>query len=77
MSQVHLHCANEQGRVLDHRVAEVDDIIEAREYAGAVARSLIAIPNLRDWRGCVLYVDDDLGEELFAVPLASLVGRLH
>jgi len=47
---------------MDGRVANVDDLIEAREYATRVARSLIATPNLRDWRSCCLSVSDDLGE---------------
>lgn len=77
MTEVHVHCANANGRLLDARVAEVDDLIEAREYAKCVARSLIAAPTLRDWRDCWLRVSDDLGEEIFTLPFASIVGRPH
>jgi hypothetical protein len=77
MSQVHLHCSNAQGNVLDQRVADVDGLIEAREYATSVARSLIDAPNLRDWRRCLLRVKDDLGEELFVVHLSSILGKPH
>jgi hypothetical protein len=77
MSQVHLHCTNAQGNVLDQRVADINDLIEAREYATCVARSLIGIPNLRDWRSCLLRVNDDLGEELFVIRFSSILGRLH
>ncbi len=77
MSQVHLHCSNAQGKPLDQRVADVNDLIEAREYATGVARSLISIPNLRDWRSCLLRVNDDLGEELFVIRFSSIIGRPH
>jgi hypothetical protein len=50
MAQVYLHCSNSHGRLLDRRVAEVDDLFEARDHAEAVARSLIAGPDLQDWR---------------------------
>ena len=30
-----------------------------------------------DWRGWVLYATDELGEEIFTVPFASVLGKLH
>jgi hypothetical protein len=66
-----------QGHVIDGRVADVDDLIEAREYANRVACSLIATPNLRGWRSCCISVSDDLGEEIFEIPFTSIIGRLH
>ncbi len=42
MAQAVFRCSNSQGHVIDGRVATVDDLIEAREYATLVARSLIA-----------------------------------
>ena len=77
MAQVYLHCSNSHGRLLDRRVAEVDDLLEARDYAEAIARSLIASPNLQDWRTCRLRVWDDLGEEVFVVPFSLMVGKPH
>ncbi len=67
MAQVFIHCSNSRGRLLDLRVADVDDLVEAGEYAMGVARALIAAPDLRDWRQCCLHVSDDLGEEIFAI----------
>jgi hypothetical protein len=61
MAQAVFRCSNAQGHVIDGRVANVDDLIDAREYAARVARSLIAAPTLRDWRSCCLSVSDDLG----------------
>jgi hypothetical protein len=58
-------------------VAEVDDIIEARDYATRVARSLIAIPNSRDWRNYSLSVTDDLGDEILVIPFSSILGNPH
>jgi hypothetical protein len=66
-----------RGGLLDRRVADVDNLIEARDYATRIARSLVAIPNSRDWRNCCLTVMDDLGEELFVIPLASIIGKPH
>ncbi len=77
MVEARFRCSNAQGQVIDGRVANVDDLIEAREYATRVARSLVAAPTLRDWRSCCLTVSDDLGEELFVLPLSSLIGKPH
>ena len=63
--------------MLDRRAANVDDLIEAREYATGIARSLIAVPNLRDWRNCYLRVTDDLDQEIFVVPFSSIIGKPH
>jgi uncharacterized protein DUF6894 len=77
MAQMHFHCSNSHGRLLDRRIAEVDDLFEARDYAVSVARSLIASPDLQDWRNCRLRTWDDLGEEIFEMPLSSVVGKPH
>jgi hypothetical protein len=77
MCQVHFRCSNAQGNVLDHRIVDVGGFIEARQYATNIARSLIATPNLRDWRSCLLSADDDLGEQLFVMSFSSIIGRLH
>jgi len=77
MTRVYFRCSNAEGSVLDARAASVDDLIEAREYATSIARSLIAIPNLRDWRNCCLRVTDDLGEEIFTTPFSSIIGKLQ
>jgi uncharacterized protein DUF6894 len=77
MAQAVFRCSNAQGHVIDGRVASVDDLTEAREYAARVARSLIAIPNSRDWRECNMSVRDDLGEEVFMMPFSSIIGKPH
>jgi hypothetical protein len=77
MTQVSVRCSTARGGLLDGRVAHVDNLIDAKDYATRVARSLIAIPNARDWRDCCLTVVDDLGDELFVIPFASIIGKAH
>jgi hypothetical protein len=77
MTQVSVRCSTARGGLLDGRVADVEDLIDARDYATRVARSLIAIPNSRDRRDCRLSVVDDLGDELFVIPFASIIGKPH
>jgi hypothetical protein len=48
MTQVSVRCSTARGSLLDRRAANVEDLIDARDYATRVARSLIAIPNSRD-----------------------------
>jgi hypothetical protein len=77
MTQVSVRCFTTRGGVLDGRVANVDDLIDAYDYATRVARSLIAIPSSRDFRECYLSVIDDLGDELFWIPFPSIIGKPH
>jgi hypothetical protein len=77
MAQVYFRCSNPEGVLLDQRGAAVRDLVEAREHAAIVVQSLIKIPNLLDWRGWSLHVSDHFGEEIFVVPFASVLGKLH
>jgi hypothetical protein len=77
MAQVYFRCSNTEGVMLDRCSAAVRDLAEAREHAAIVVQSLIKTPNLEDWRRWFLHVIDDLGEEIFVVPFASVLGKLH
>jgi hypothetical protein len=77
MAQVYFHCSNSEEIWVDRRGAAVVDLAEAREQAAVVMHSLIMTPGGEDWRGWVLHVNDDLGEELFAMPFAALLGKSH
>ncbi len=77
MALAAFHCSNAQGGLIDARRVEVEDIFEARDYAKAIARSLMSTPNLRDWRKCCLHVSDDLGQEILVVPFSSILGKPH
>jgi hypothetical protein len=52
----------------------VDDLTEPHDRAAIVVRSLITTPPLVDW---ALHASDDLGEEIFARPVSSIIDRLH
>jgi hypothetical protein len=77
MTQVYFHCSNKKEVLLDRCGAVVDDLAEARDRAACVVRSVTMTPCLEDWRGWVLHVNDDLGEELFIVPFAFVLGEPH
>jgi hypothetical protein len=77
MAQVYFRCSNTEGVMLDRCSAAVRDLAEARGHAAIVVQSLIKTPNLEDWRRWFLHVIDDLGEEIFVVPFASVLGKLH
>jgi hypothetical protein len=77
MAQVYFRCSNTRGALIDGCGTEVGDLAEARDYAAGVVRSLITLPSLEDWRNWVLHVSDDLGDEIFVVPFASVLGKPH
>ena len=77
MTQVYFHCSNIDRVLTDPRGAAVGDLAEACKHAEGLMRALVMAPGAEDWRGWVLHVSDDLGDELFEVPFASVVGRLH
>ncbi|MGO8912556.1 MAG: DUF6894 family protein [Bradyrhizobium sp.] len=77
MAQVYFHCTNTEAVWIDRRGAAVGDLAEAREHAALVVRSLIMAPTQEDWRDWVMHVSDDLDEEIFSVPFASLLGKPH
>jgi hypothetical protein len=77
MAQVYFHCTSMQGVMIDRCAAAVGDLAEARERAALLVLSLIMAPSLEDWRGWVLHVSNDIGEEIFAVSFASVLGKPH
>ncbi len=77
MAQVFFHCTSTKGVWIDRSGTAIDDLTEAREHAALVVQSLIMAPTPEDWRGWVLHVSDEIGEEIFTVPFASLLGKPH
>ncbi len=77
MTQVYFHCSSTNRVLLDHNGAEVGDLIEAHERATGIARELIATPGGEDWRDWTMHINDEFGDEIFALSFASLLGRLH
>jgi hypothetical protein len=77
VAQVYFHCSNTEGVTIDRCGAPVGDLAEAREQAALVVRSLIMAPGVEDWRDWILHVSDDLGDEIFDLPFASMLGKPH
>jgi hypothetical protein len=77
MAQVYFHYSSPEGVLADPRGAAVGNLAEAHDRAAFAVRSLIASPSPEDWRGWVLHVSDDFGEEIFVVPFASMLGKPH
>ena len=76
MTQVYFHCSNAKKVFVDRRGALVDDLAEARDHATSVVQSLTKTRSLIDWRDWVLHVSDELGDELFFVPFAFVLGKM-
>jgi hypothetical protein len=77
MVQVYFHCSNTDGMLIDRDGAAVSNLIEARDRADQIMRSMIMAPGAEDWRDWVLHVSDDNGEELFELPFTSVLGKPH
>ena len=77
MAQVYFHSSNAQGILIDRHGTAVDDLAAAHDHATHVGRPLIMAPSLEDWRDSVLHVSDELGDEIFVVPFAAVLGKPH
>ncbi len=77
MTQISVSFSNSRGILVDLQTAQVEDLLEACDYATAMARSLIATASLEDWRRWRLDVRDDLGMEIFVMPFSSILGKSH
>jgi hypothetical protein len=77
MAQVYFHCSNTERVMIDRCGAAIYDLVEAQDHAALVVRSLIMAPSAEDWRSWVLHVSDALGDEIFVLPFASLLGKPH
>jgi hypothetical protein len=77
MAQLFFHCSNDAGIWFDRRLPPDGNLTDAMEQAAGVVRALVMAPSGEDWRGWTLHASDDLGEELFAMPFASVLGKSH
>jgi hypothetical protein len=77
MTHVYFHCSNSDGPVVDCRGMDVEDMIEAHQRAVGVVRSFLSNGGSDDRRAWTLHVSDEDGEEIFLMPFAGVLGRLH
>jgi hypothetical protein len=74
VTHVYFHCSSARGILIDQYGAAVDNLVEARDHAARVVRSLIMAHSAKDCRDWVLHVSDDVGVEIFVVPFAFVLG---
>ena len=77
MTEIYFHCSDANHQLIDGRGIAVDDYAEMRARAEGLVRSMLMKPNSEDWRGWELHVTDSLGCEIFTLPFASVLGKLH
>jgi hypothetical protein len=77
MTQLYFHCSNNRRALIDRSGLAVGDLADARDQATRIMRTLVMAESPEDWRDWVLHVSDDLGDEIFMVPFASVLGQLH
>jgi hypothetical protein len=77
IADVYFHYCNTRGVLIDRSGTAVDDLNEAREQAYWAVRLLIMTPSAEGWRGGVLHVTHDDGDEIFDVPFAAVLGNPH
>jgi hypothetical protein len=77
VTEVYLHCSSARKTLIDGYRLEVGDLVEAHDYAACVVRALIMEPGAEDWRGWVMHVADEMGDEIFTLPFTSVLGKPH
>jgi hypothetical protein len=76
VTEVYFHCSDAEHIIVDRRGVAMD-LREARAHAESMVHAFVMSANAEDWRNWSVHVTDDLGEELFALPFAYLLGKLH
>ena len=77
MTEVFFNCASPGHLLMDRRGIAVDDFADAVAHADGFVRSLLMKPSTEDWRDWELHVTDESGAELFKLPFAAVIGKLH
>jgi len=77
MRHVYFHCSTGDRLLLDARGTDVEDLIEAHQRAAQVVWQFVSSHGPDDWRAWTLHVSDEEGDELFVMPFAYAIGRLH
>ena len=77
MTRVYFHYSSPEGVCIDQHGTAVGKLAELRDQAARAVNSLITGEGPEDWRHWTLHVSDDLNDEIFALPFASVLGKLH
>lgn len=77
MTDVFFNCSSPGHILRDRRGLAVSDLSEAYTEAQGFVRTLLMSPTAEDWRGWELRVTDEFGDEIFAIPFASVLGKPH
>ena len=77
MARVYFHCSGAHEVLVDRRGSDLDHVSDMHQRAVQVIHSYIATAGAHDWRDWMVHVSDDDGEEIFLLPFASVLGRLH
>jgi len=77
MTDVYFHCTDDDHLLMAQHAVAIGGLTEAFEHADRLVRSYVMTVGPEDWRGWVLHATDELGNELFTVPFASVLGKLH
>ena len=76
MTELYFHCSDAEHLFIGRRSATMD-ISEAHMHAENMVRVLLMTPGPEDWRKWAVHVTDELGEEIFILPFASVLGQLN
>ena len=77
MTEIQFHCSSNGRHLPQRQIVAIDHLSEARDHAARIVQTLMRTPGLEDWRTWILHVSDELGDELFIVPFAFVLGRAH
>jgi len=77
MTHVYFHCSSAEQVFLDKHGVDVEDFTEAHQRAQQVVRKFISSDRPVDWRSWALHATDDEGEEIFVMPFACMLGKIH
>jgi hypothetical protein len=78
MIHLYFHCAGPGGVLVDKQGAEVVDLIEARDRALMLARSIIeSAYGVHDFSQWLVFVSDGEDEEMLLVSFEDVLPTLH
>jgi hypothetical protein len=76
MAEVYFHCSDAEHVFIARRGVKMN-LADAREHAERMVRSLVSSPSAEDWRQWAVHVTDEFDEEIFVLPFATVLGKLH